>query len=582
MKAIMVMFDSLNRNYLPNYSCTNVAAPNFERLGKCAVTYDNFYVGSMPCIPARRELHTGRYNFLHRSWCPIEPYDDSMPQMLKNSRIYTHITSDHVHYWLPGGFGYLNKYSSFETSRGQSGDPWKGNVKDPLMPLMVNTDLGAQNHRQDWVNRKYIKKEQDFPIAKTFAAGLEFIEENKDEDNWYLQIETFAPHEPFFSPEKYKKLYPHKYNSKHFDWPDYYFVTETEEEVEHMKNEYRAIVSMCDEYIGKVLDLMDANNMWKDTMLIVNSDHGFLLGEHDWWGKLVQPMYNEIAKIPFFMWNPKENKKNVRADGLFQTIDIPVTLLDYFGVQKTEDMLGQKIAVSEKGHDAVLFGYFGSHVYCSDGQYVYMRGPQKLENTPSAQYGIIPADVMGVFPLEVIRKAEHSKEFSYSKDIRLMSYPQKTMFCPSAFETTLYKYDGSTSMICDDIRQEQRMAQIMRGLMLDNDAPDIQFDRLGLKKNGTITQEEILQHHSVYKSTEYTLNNITVVFEDGVKKAYMAARHALTTEQQSELDENLLSFSDQGKIIITKEMIIRFMLQYPPAHRRNFLTRMTKMSLKGY
>ncbi len=71
MKAIMIMFDSLNQHMLPPYGCEWVHAPNFERLaGRCA-TFDNSYVGSMPCMPARRDLHTGRYNFLHRSWGPL-------------------------------------------------------------------------------------------------------------------------------------------------------------------------------------------------------------------------------------------------------------------------------------------------------------------------------------------------------------------------------------------------------------------------------------------------------------------------------------------------------------------------------
>lgn len=48
---------------------------------------------------------------------------------------------------------------------------------------------------------------------------------------------------------------------------------------------YAALLTMCDTYLGKFLDYMDENDMWKDTMLIVNTDHGFLLGEHDRWAK---------------------------------------------------------------------------------------------------------------------------------------------------------------------------------------------------------------------------------------------------------------------------------------------------------
>ena len=86
MKAIMVMFDTLNRRMLPPYGCDWVHAPNFQRLAQQTVTFDNCYVGSMPCMPARRELHTGRYNFLHRSWTPLEPFDNSMPQLLKEKQ----------------------------------------------------------------------------------------------------------------------------------------------------------------------------------------------------------------------------------------------------------------------------------------------------------------------------------------------------------------------------------------------------------------------------------------------------------------------------------------------------------------
>lgn len=114
MKAIILLFDSLNKNYLPPYGDLLTKAPNFQRLAAHAATFDNSYVGSMPCMPARRELHTGRYNFLHREWGPLEPFDDSMPELLKKAGIYTHLISDHLHYWEDGGGNYHNRYSSWD------------------------------------------------------------------------------------------------------------------------------------------------------------------------------------------------------------------------------------------------------------------------------------------------------------------------------------------------------------------------------------------------------------------------------------------------------------------------------------
>lgn len=95
MRAILLLFDSLNRHCLEPYGCGWTQTPNFSRLAKHSVMFDRCYAGSLPCMPARRELHTGRYNFLHRSWGPIEPFDDSMPELLKKSGVYTHLISDH-------------------------------------------------------------------------------------------------------------------------------------------------------------------------------------------------------------------------------------------------------------------------------------------------------------------------------------------------------------------------------------------------------------------------------------------------------------------------------------------------------
>ena len=65
------------------------------------------------------------------------------------------------------------------------------------------------------------------PQARTFELGLEFIQRNKDEDNWFLQLETFDPHEPFFTQQEWKGIYPHEYNGPLYDWPPYDRVAET-------------------------------------------------------------------------------------------------------------------------------------------------------------------------------------------------------------------------------------------------------------------------------------------------------------------------------------------------------------------
>ena len=386
MKAIMVMFDSLNRHMLPPYGNDWVHAPNFVRLAERTVTFDNCYVGSMPCMPARRELHTGRYNFLHRSWTPLEPFDDSMPELLKTNGVYTHLVTDHQHYWEDGGATYHNRYSSYEFVRGQEGDLWKGHVEPPVEvpPMTRKKGITATSRewKQDWTNRSYMPTPADQPQAHTFRSGIEFIHNNHGADNWFLQIETFDPHEPFFTHESYKRLYPHDYTPPDdlpTDWPSYQRVTESPEYVQYMRYQYAALLSMCDDHLGQVLDAMDDLNLWDDTLLIVATDHGFLLGEHDWWAKNDQPWYNELAHTPMFIWDPRSRIASERRQSLVQLIDIPVTLLEYFDVMVPDDMQGHSlrdtVATDEPVREAALFGIFGGHVNCTDGRYVYMRAP---------------------------------------------------------------------------------------------------------------------------------------------------------------------------------------------------------------
>jgi arylsulfatase A-like enzyme len=515
MRAIMVMFDSLNRHMLPNYGCDWTHAPNFKRLEEKTVVFDQCYAGSLPCMPARRELHTGRYNFLHRSWGPIEPFDNSMPELLKKNGVYSHLVTDHQHYWEDGGATYHPRYSSFEIVRGQEGDPWKGHVRNPEFPDTETPEplVSSNMFRQDVVNRGYFQSEENHPQAVTFSLGMEFIENNKNEDNWFLQLETFDPHEPFFAYQHYKDLYPHEYNGKHFDWPPYYFVQEREEVVEHGKYEYAALLSMCDHYLGRVLDLMDKHDMWKDTMLIVNTDHGYLLGEHGWWSKSVMPVYQEIAHIPLFVWDPRLGFKGERRQSIVQTVDLAPTLLEFFGVQLPENMDGQPlrqtIQTDRPIRETALFGYHGGHVNITDGNYVYMRAPVSSENKPLFEYTLMPTHMRELFTTGELQNLEIQEPFLFTKGCQVMKIQAgKGFINPFQFGSKLFDLttDPGQKEEVEDLEIELKFIKNMAVKMKENDAPKEQFERLGIPEDGIMTVEELMvQKIAIQKAEQLSI-----------------------------------------------------------------------------
>ena len=483
MKAIMVTYDSLNRRFLSPYGCDWVQTPNFERLAeKCAVI-DTCYVGSMPCMPARRELHTGRYNFLHRSWGPMEPYDDSMPQLLKENGIHSHLTSDHGHYWEDGGCTYHTRYSTWECHRGQEGDPWKPVAGEVEVPEHL-----GQLWRQDVVNRSYMKTEADQPQSKTFGAGLEFLDVNHDADNWFLHVETFDPHEPFFSMPEYRELYEQDYDGPFFDWPGYHPVKEEEKPyVEHVRNMYAALVTMCDRNLGKILDKMDEYGLWEDTLLIVNTDHGFFLGEHGWWAKS-NPMnlYEEVAHTPLLIYDPR-SKAAGRRSALVQTIDLAPTVLEYFGVPVPESMLGKvlkdAVAFDAPVRETCIYGVHGGPVACTDGTYTYILPPDKREQL--YEYTLMPTHMRAMFSPEELRDMSLSQPFPFTKGCPLMKIPADPFYNRPALEEQTLLFDLKQDPWQErPFREEKLEARFRREIarhLQENDAPEEQLVRMGLK-----------------------------------------------------------------------------------------------------
>jgi arylsulfatase A-like enzyme len=493
MKAIMLMFDSLNKHMLSAYGCDETITPNFQRLKKKTVRFNNFYVGSMPCMPARREIHTGRYNFLHRSWSPLEPFDDSMPEILKKHGIHTHLVTDHKHYWRDGGATYHSRYNTYEFIRGQEGDAWKGVVDKPEYRYESGEPEEIKQRRitsrtQHQINVQFMQNEEDHHLARTINSGLEFIHTNQAADNWFLQLECFDPHEPFFVPEKYLKMYGIDDPATFDGWPPYYFVTEDDARKSVIQKYYKALLTMVDEYVGRVLDYMDKYDLWKDTMLIVNTDHGFLLGEHDWWGKNIMPLYNEVACIPFFIWHPECGGAGESRDALAQTIDIPATLLDFFGLDKPADMQGVSlkpaITSDTQVREYALFGYHGCHINITDGRYVYMRAPVERDIDELYEYTLMPTRINRRFTPGELQGLTLHPGFSFTKGCPVMKIPAESVMTRVAdrFGHRLYDLVSSAKQECQcrDMSVAKRLLASMEQGMRASDAPEELWDRYGL------------------------------------------------------------------------------------------------------
>lgn len=490
MKTVLLLMDTLIRPFLPIYGDETTIAPNFTRLAEKAMRFDRFYCCSMPCMPARREMHSGRPNFLTRGWTPLEPFDSSIIRDLNKAGVYTHMITDHFHYWEVGGYGYLNQYNSFEIARGQQGDLWLPAIGEVNWPPTYTRRAGTDNFIHDWVNRQEVKSKEDLPCAKVFARGLDFLEKFRDEDNWFLTLESFSPHEPFFTTEEFLSLYPEDYDDKMMDWPDYGPNRLDGKVTAHLRRQYRAMVSMVDYYLGQVLDFFDEHDMWKDTALILYTDHGFLLGEHDFMGKNIMPPYEEMTHLPFFMHDPRHPAPGKVIKGLANSLNLAPTLGELFGLEGPKGALDRPLralyAEGETLHDEVMFGYFGGQIGVTDGRFVLFKTPREDQKGSLYHYTLAPENMRDYFTKEDLDQAELVTIRPYApasdETWKALKIPAREMDFFFGRDELLFDLseDPEQQRPIEDAAVKARLEGALRGLFDKYGAPEAFYGRFGL------------------------------------------------------------------------------------------------------
>jgi arylsulfatase A-like enzyme len=499
MKAIVLLLDSVNRRSLAAYGGSGVPTPNLDRLAARSAVFTNHWAGSLPCMPARRDMLTGRLGFLERNWGPIEPFDWTLPQALKEAGVYSHISTDHYHYFKRGGENYCQQFDTWDFIRGQESDPWVSRIKREGRP---DRYLGKHIPQYE-LNRTQFQGEEDYPSPRTFQSAIRWLDANHDADDYLLWVEAFDPHEPFDLPESYLQDYNDDYEGPTYYWPEYGLVNVPDEALQHIRRRYAALLTMTDRWVGKLLDAMDRYDMWKDTMVIFTSDHGYMLGEHQFMAKNVMPAYNEITHIPLMVHMPGGEGAGESINAITQNIDLFPTLLEHFhgDPSRCRNPLHGKSWLPllryevSSIRDYALYGYFGKNVNVTDGEYTYFRAAVHEDNAPLYLYTAMPSTNGHYFGLDSIH---YTSRIEMGRFLTWSSFPvyripannvtmkDKTQ----AFdlrgewirEHQLYRIrdDYGQQVQLRDEAVEQRMFALLSRALREYDSPKEQYERLGI------------------------------------------------------------------------------------------------------
>jgi arylsulfatase A-like enzyme len=111
-----------------------------------------------------------------------------------------------------------------------------------------------------------------------------------------------------------------------------------------MRQLYAAEVTMVDVWLGRFLDRLENLGLAENTLLLLVSDHGVLLGERGWVGKRYSEMHEELTHVPMAMRHPAGKAKGRTSNYFASTHDVGPTVLSALGVDEPKGMNGADLS----------------------------------------------------------------------------------------------------------------------------------------------------------------------------------------------------------------------------------------------
>ncbi len=360
--VLFIISDDLTYTALSCYGNSVCQTPNIDRIAKRGTRFTRAYCQATYCGPSRASFMSGYYPHAtgmlgYRNLRPHIGDKVTWSQLFRNNGYYVARVSKIYHMGVPGGIesgGHGSDDAMSWTERFNSPGPeWKapgdgetleGNPDGKHPVVGGNTFVVVEADGNDMVHSD----------GKTAAKAIELIKEHKDEPFW-LGVGFVRPHVPFVAPRKYykpftpyeKMVLPEKVEG---DWddipkPGINYKTSANMKMDIRKQKkavggYYASVTYMDAQVGKVLDALHEAGLDEKTIIIFTSDHGYHLGEHDFWAKV--SLRDESAGVPLIISVP--GKKPAVCHSLVELLDLYPTTAALCGLKTPTGNQGKDIS----------------------------------------------------------------------------------------------------------------------------------------------------------------------------------------------------------------------------------------------
>ena len=464
MNVVLVIFDSLRKDCVELYGSPpwgSVRTPHLNALAQESVVFDRAYPESLPTLPTRRAIYTGKrvYPFSKGDfrlkgdfvgapgWGPIPEDQATLAEMLRDAGYRTGLIADVYHMFKPSK-NFWRGFDQWMFLRGQEMDPYRSGPEpsqeqiNRFLPPKLHSEGRLRFIRQCLMNMHDRVREEDYFNARVLIEASRWLEQNQDAQKLFLVVESFDPHEPWFVPEQYRRLYGAKGEQQQVvsGYADTSFMDREHLALTHLN--YSGLVTMCDRWFGHLYETMRTLGLLADTLLIVTSDHGHSIGDNRYIGKRGYPSDPSVFDVPLMVRYPDGKGAGTRSDAIVQHTDISAEILDFADVEPPEPIDGQlciSAALDGQGpvRDHVTIGWGSAVTVVTDRWWLNckidgkgpflcdLQAPQPFEKNVAAEnrevvrelFERAVADAGGEFPDYLMQMATSQKDAPGCSDL---------------------------------------------------------------------------------------------------------------------------------------------------------------------
>jgi arylsulfatase A-like enzyme len=221
-------------------------------------------------------------------------------------------------------------------------------VDNPNVAASLGYAKGFDRYRETW-EEEALASEVDRARAIT-EDGVRFIREASPERPFLLWLHYVNPHAPYTPPSPFDAVFM---DDEARGGPPLRPVAGFEGGVPrdwevpgrglgYYVAQYDGEIAATDVEVGRVLEALKGSEVGERTIVILTSDHGESLGEHDYYFDHGQNLYDPCMRIPLVMAGPGLAKGH-RSDVLATTLDLVPTILDAVKVSFPPGLAGRSL-----------------------------------------------------------------------------------------------------------------------------------------------------------------------------------------------------------------------------------------------